>query len=75
MSSRRILFASCLGVALTGALAAVTAPAAEPVKAKDGPLGMKFVPLPKATFYMGWNGKEGSAKKTEINSTALRWAI
>ena len=27
---------------------------------------MKFVPLPKATFYMGWNGREGSAKKTEI---------
>ena len=27
---------------------------------------MKFVPLPKATFYMGWNGKKGSAKKTEI---------
>ena len=26
---------------------------AEPPKPKDGPLGMKFVPLPKATFYMG----------------------
>ncbi len=66
MSSRRILFASCLVVALTGALAAIVAPAAEPVKAKDGPLGMKFVPLPKATFYMGWDGTKGSAKKTEI---------
>jgi len=35
---------------------------------KDGPLGMKFVSLPKATFYMGWNGNKGGAKgvKTEI---------
>ena len=66
MSSRRILFASCLVVALAGALAAVGAPAPEPRKPKDGPLGMKFVPLPKGTFYMGWNGEKGSAKKTEI---------
>jgi formylglycine-generating enzyme required for sulfatase activity len=28
--------------------------------------GMKFVPLPKGTFYMAWNGTKGSAKKTEI---------
>jgi formylglycine-generating enzyme required for sulfatase activity len=55
MSSRRILLASCLVVALTGASATVGTPAAEPVKAKDGPLGMKFVSLPKATFYMGWD--------------------
>ena len=27
---------------------------------------MKFVSLPKGTFYMGWNGEKGSAKKTEI---------
>ena len=39
---------------------------AEPGKPKDGPLGMKFVSLPKGTFYMGWNGEKGSAKKTEI---------
>lgn len=39
---------------------------AEPPKRKDGPLGMKFVPLPKGTFYMGWNGEKGSAKKKEI---------
>jgi formylglycine-generating enzyme required for sulfatase activity len=39
---------------------------AEPPKPKDGPLGMKFVALPKATFYMGWNGEKGSARKTEI---------
>jgi formylglycine-generating enzyme required for sulfatase activity len=38
----------------------------EPAKPKDGSLEMKFVPLPKATFYMGWNGRPGSAKETEI---------
>src|SRR5271163_939373 len=65
MPSRRIPFASCLVVALTGALAVVVAPAAEPVKAKDGPLGMKFVTLPKATFYMGWDGSKKGVK-TEI---------
>ncbi len=27
---------------------------------------MKFVSLPKGTFYMGWDGKKGSAQKTEI---------
>jgi formylglycine-generating enzyme required for sulfatase activity len=27
---------------------------------------MTFVRLPKGTFYMGWNGAPGSAKKTEI---------
>ena len=29
---------------------------------------MKFVPLPKGTFYMGWNGEKGSAKKTQIEA-------
>jgi len=38
---------------------------AEPPKPKDGPLGMKFVPLPKGTFYMGWDGKKKGVK-TEI---------
>jgi formylglycine-generating enzyme required for sulfatase activity len=58
---------SWLVVALAGRFSAVGAPApAEPPKPKDGPLGMKFVPLPKGTFYMGWNGKKGSTKKTEI---------
>ena len=47
MSSRCILFASCLIVA---ALTANTTKADKPPKPKDGPLGMKFVPLPKATF-------------------------
>jgi len=69
MSSRRILFLSCLVVALAGGFSAVGAPApAEPPKPKDGPLGMKFVPLPKGTFYMGWNGEKGSASKTEIKA-------
>jgi formylglycine-generating enzyme required for sulfatase activity len=40
--------------------------AADPPKPKDGPLGMKFVPLPKGTFYTGWSGEKGSATKTEI---------
>jgi formylglycine-generating enzyme required for sulfatase activity len=39
---------------------------AAPPEPKDGPLGMMFVPLPKGTTYQGWNGKKGSAKKTEI---------
>lgn len=62
MLSHRVLVASYLVVA------ALTANPvrAQPAKPKDGPLGMKFVPLPKATFYMGWDGTKGSAKKTEI---------
>jgi formylglycine-generating enzyme required for sulfatase activity len=62
MYSRRLFIASCLIVAL----AAYTT-SAQPPKPKDGPLGMKFVTLPKATFYMGWDGtinKKGV--KTEI---------
>jgi formylglycine-generating enzyme required for sulfatase activity len=66
MSSRHRLLASCLVVALSGALAAAGAPAPKRAKPKDGPLGMKFVPLAKGTFYMGWNGTEGAARKTEI---------
>lgn len=62
MLSHRVLVASCLVV---GALT-VNPIWAQAPKPKDGPLGMKFVPLPKATFYMGWNGEKGSAKKTEI---------
>jgi formylglycine-generating enzyme required for sulfatase activity len=61
MSSHLIVFVSCLLAVLTASPAG-----AEPPKPKDGPQGMKFVPLPKGTFYMGWNGAEGSAKKTEI---------
>jgi formylglycine-generating enzyme required for sulfatase activity len=61
MSSHLLVCATCLIAVLTANSAW-----AEPPKPKDGPQGMKFVPLPKGTFYMGWNGKEGSAKKTEI---------
>jgi len=54
MLSRRILFSSCLVVTVVGALVAVGAPAPERLQVKDGPLGMKFVSLPKGTFYQGW---------------------
>jgi formylglycine-generating enzyme required for sulfatase activity len=59
--SRRLLIASCLIAALMASCrkTASTAP-------KDGPLGMKFVALPKATFYMGWDGTKKGVK-TEIN--------
>lgn len=68
MSSRRTLFVSCVVAALAAVFpaGAEPVPADKPGKPKDGPLGMKFVPLPKATFYMGWDGTKGSAKKTEI---------
>jgi formylglycine-generating enzyme required for sulfatase activity len=57
------LVASCLVVALLTANP-VWAQAPKP---KDGPLGMKFVPLPKGTFYMGWDGLlEVKGVKTEI---------
>ena len=41
-----------------------TVPVAAP-KPKDGPLGMKFVAMPKATFYMGWDDTKKGVK-TEI---------
>lgn len=62
MLTCRVLVASCLFFA---ALTAHPVWAQAP-KPREGPLGMKFVPLPKATTYLGWNGKEGSARKTEI---------
>ena len=62
MLSHRVLVASCLVVIALTANPAL----AQPAKPKDGPLGMKFVTLPNATFYMGWNGEKGSAKKTEV---------
>jgi formylglycine-generating enzyme required for sulfatase activity len=40
---------------------------AEPAP-KDGPLGMKFVPLPKGTFYMGWDSDNKKGTKTEIKA-------
>ena len=62
MLSYRVLVVSWLFIA------ALTANPvwSQPAKPKDGPLGMKFVSLPKGTTYLGWNGEKGSAKKTEI---------
>jgi formylglycine-generating enzyme required for sulfatase activity len=61
MLSHRVLAVPCLVVA------AVTANPvfAQTPKPKDGPLGMKFVSLPKGTFYMGGGGDK-AGKKTEI---------
>ncbi len=36
------------------------------VRERDDSVLMTFVRLPKGTFYMGWDGKPGSAKATEI---------
>jgi formylglycine-generating enzyme required for sulfatase activity/tRNA A-37 threonylcarbamoyl transferase component Bud32 len=40
---------------------------ADAVLKRDASVLMTFVRLPKGTFYMGWDGKPGSAKRTEIN--------
>jgi formylglycine-generating enzyme required for sulfatase activity len=53
-------------VALLSVVADPRAALSQPPKSKDGPLGMKFVPLPKGTTYLGWDGDKDSAKKTEI---------
>jgi formylglycine-generating enzyme required for sulfatase activity len=60
VSLRGFLIASCLMTPL-----AANPSSAQPPKPKDGPLGMKFVPLPKATFYMG-GGPGKATSKTEI---------
>jgi formylglycine-generating enzyme required for sulfatase activity len=39
---------------------------ADAVLERDDSVLMTFVRLPKGTFYMGWDGTRGSAKKTEI---------
>jgi formylglycine-generating enzyme required for sulfatase activity/tRNA A-37 threonylcarbamoyl transferase component Bud32 len=39
---------------------------AEAIQERDSSVLMTFVRLPKGTFYMGWNGTQGSARKTEI---------
>jgi hypothetical protein len=36
------------------------------VRERDDSVLMTFVRPPKGTFYMGWDGRAGSAKKTEI---------
>jgi formylglycine-generating enzyme required for sulfatase activity len=51
----------CLVVLLLGG----QAEAGGPPKPKDGPQGMKFVPLPKGTFYMGGGGGK-AGKQTEL---------
>jgi formylglycine-generating enzyme required for sulfatase activity len=64
MLPRGLLIAYCVCVAALTANSAW----AEPPRPKDGPLGMKFVPLPKATFYMGWDSEtktRGTKKEIE----------
>jgi formylglycine-generating enzyme required for sulfatase activity len=39
---------------------------ADAILERDDSVLMTFVRLPKGTFYMGWDGSLGSAKKTEI---------
>src|SRR5207253_1654683 len=39
---------------------------ADAVLERDDSVLMTFVRLPKGTFYMGWDGRKGSAKQTEI---------
>jgi formylglycine-generating enzyme required for sulfatase activity len=39
---------------------------ADAIRERDDRVLMTFVRLPKGTFYMGWNGKSGSARLTEI---------
>jgi formylglycine-generating enzyme required for sulfatase activity len=39
---------------------------ADAIGERDNSVLMTFVHLPKGTFYMGWNGTKGSARKTEI---------
>jgi formylglycine-generating enzyme required for sulfatase activity len=39
---------------------------ADAVLARDSSILMTFVRLPKGTFYMGWDGKPGSARKTVV---------
>jgi formylglycine-generating enzyme required for sulfatase activity len=65
MLSRRLVFASCFIAVLMASCRkkAISTPA--PPVPKSGPLGMLFVPLPRATFYMGWDGAKKGVK-TEI---------
>jgi formylglycine-generating enzyme required for sulfatase activity len=65
MSSRRLLFASLVIAALSVSAATLGAPLPPRPGPKDGPLGMKFVRLPKGTFYMGFDGQKKGVK-TEI---------
>jgi formylglycine-generating enzyme required for sulfatase activity len=60
--SSRIIFS----LWFVAALPETTAVNAQPPKPKEGPLGMKFVPLPKGTFFMGGGKDLDKGKKTEI---------
>ncbi len=66
MCDCRLLSTSFVLTALTGLLSALGAPLPPHKDPQDGPLGMKFVRLPKGTFYMGWDGPDKPGKKTEI---------
>jgi hypothetical protein len=68
MRSCRILLASCVVAALTANTGWT-----EPPKPKDGPLGMKFAPLPKGTFYMGGGGGKAGKKTPSLRLTLPRW--
>jgi formylglycine-generating enzyme required for sulfatase activity len=59
-------FVPRLGAIIIFACLCAPAAQADPPKPKDGPLGIKFVPLPKGTFYMGWDSKNKRTTKTEI---------
>jgi formylglycine-generating enzyme required for sulfatase activity/tRNA A-37 threonylcarbamoyl transferase component Bud32 len=39
---------------------------ADAVRERDASILLTFARLPKGTFYMGWDGTKGSARKTEI---------
>jgi len=66
MSSRLLVSAACLIAVLT-ANPVGAAPVPKVVSGpKDGPLGMKFVPLPMGTFYMGWGKFPDDPGKTAI---------
>jgi formylglycine-generating enzyme required for sulfatase activity len=56
---------ACILFALLWVFADVGAGLSQPAKPEDGPLEMKFAPLPKGTFYMGGGGGK-AGKKTEI---------
>jgi formylglycine-generating enzyme required for sulfatase activity len=59
-------FARCLGAVILLFCLGAQLTRAETPKPKDGPLGMKFVPLPRGTFYMGWESGKKKLKQTEI---------
>jgi formylglycine-generating enzyme required for sulfatase activity len=66
MSVRRTVDLSLLILILIGFAVPICAQEAKGPAPKDGPLEMKFVPLPKATFFMGWDGAERPGKKMEM---------